>query len=113
MSPVANMFPPMVVVPGSKVDATDHEVWTMLLDLRFPGASIVVLAWHAGRVRRALNLCLVTERPVVARIVGAGGRCLVMSTQPSVDAALSAAGVAATAGAGGHPVLHNARGRPR
>lgn len=81
----------------------------MLLDMRFPGASLVVVVRRPPR--RRVRLCLITTQPMLARALAAGGPDRLLSTQPTVEAALSEP---ATVEAAGHPVPRNglARSRP-
>ncbi|WP_343575044.1 anti-sigma factor antagonist [Mycobacterium sp.] len=101
----------VIVSVGGEVDASNEDVWNNLLTkmaasaiapgpfvvdvrgLRFMGSGgFVALAREARRCRRrGVSLCLVSNQPVVARIVAASGLRPLLSMHPTVEAALSAA----------------------
>ncbi|BBZ15003.1 anti-sigma factor antagonist [Mycobacterium branderi] len=100
----------VIVRVGGEVDACNEDAWSNLLikmaaaavapgpfvvdvgNVGFMGcAAFVVLAHEARRCRRrGVNMCLVTNQPIVARVVAAGGLRPLLSVHPTVEAALSA-----------------------
>jgi len=101
----------VIVTVGGELDATNAESWSYLLRkmasaATAPGPFVVdvrnlqfmarcafdILAREAQRCRRrGFNLCLVSDRPVMARAVAACGLRPVLPIFPTVEAALSRA----------------------
>jgi anti-anti-sigma factor len=100
----------VIVCAGGEVDACDEDAWSNLLtkmaaaavapgpfvvdvrDMRFMGCgAFFVLGQEARRCRRrGVNLCLVSNQPIVARVVAAAGLRPLLSMYPTVETALSA-----------------------
>lgn len=79
-----------LVSTGGRADVTAQDGRTILLDMRFLGASLVVVVRRLPR--RRVRLCLVTDQPTVLRLFAASGLRLLLSTQPTVEAALARSG---------------------
>jgi hypothetical protein len=77
----------VLVATGGRADITAQDGRTMLFDTRFLGASLVVVVRRVSW--RRVRLCLVTDQPMVRRLLAASGLRLLLSTQPTVEAALA------------------------
>jgi anti-anti-sigma factor len=96
---------------GGEVDAGTEDIWDNLMNkigptaiapgpfvvdvcnLRFLSCGALSLLGQQARRcrRRGITTCLVSNQPIVARIVAAGGLRPLLSNYPTVESALSAA----------------------
>jgi len=105
----------VTVYAGGEVDAANEHSWRQLLReaaaatpapgplvidtdrLDFMGScAFTALAEEADRCRsRGIMMCLVSRKPIVGRIITAGGLGSLLPVYPNAEIALSAAGVGA------------------
>lgn len=100
----------VIITVSGEIDASNQDAWVNLLEKIAPtasapgplaidvrgvdfmsGGAFAALAREARRCRfRGVTTCLVSDQPVIARMVAAGGLRPLLTMQPTVEAALSA-----------------------